>query len=157
MDATLSTLAMNRSPANAVKVLGIAHVIVGVTKYRRQLRGMLSDGLFNSVREDSQRATALWFLMVAPPLWLSGHLLRRAEADADLQAQRVAGSILIATGLLGCAVLPKSPFVALIGVGAASASGRASRNRPSSRSAGRPLDAHRPDSRSLHSASRRGN
>lgn len=58
--------AMNRSPASALEVLGIAHAIVGVTKFRRQLRGILSDGVFNGVGKDPQRATALWFLMVAP-------------------------------------------------------------------------------------------
>lgn len=124
---------MERSPANAVKVLGIAHAIVGVTKFRPQLRGMLSDGLFNSVGKDPERATALWFLMVAPPLWLNGYLLRRAESDADLEAHRVAGAILIATGLIGGAVLPKSPFAALVGVGGACVS-RSHQSKPAMKS-----------------------
>lgn len=111
---------MNRSPASALEGIGIAHAIVGVTKFRREVRGIVNDGVFNAVGKDPQRATALWFLMVAPPLWLSGHLLRHAESADDHRTQFVAGSTLVGTGLLGAAVLPKSPFAAVIGVGVAS-------------------------------------
>ena len=111
---------MTRSPAGALEGLGIAHAIVGVLKFRRELRGIVNDGVFNAVGNDPQRNAALWFLMVAPPLWLSGHLLRHAESADDQRTQLVAGSTLIGTGLLGVVVLPKSPFAAVIGVGVAS-------------------------------------
>lgn len=112
---------IRRSPGWWLQFLGIAHVGVGAVVYRNSLAAMAKDKLVNSVPDPhSDRAAAFWFVAAAPALWLSGRLLRSAEASGDVKAQRTVGRALVATGLTGAAVIPVSGFwaVAVVGVGA---------------------------------------
>jgi hypothetical protein len=108
-------------PSRALQALAVAHAGVGVGKYHRQLRGVVDDGVVGALGGDPERRTAFWFLSLSPLLWLTGRLLRDAEATGDHRAQRITGAVLVGTGAVGVGVLPKSPFWALLATGAVSA------------------------------------
>lgn len=111
---------LRRSPGWWLQFLGAAHAGVGAILYRDALGDIARDSVINSVPDRGDKATAFWFLAAAPTLWLGGRLLRSAESTGDLDAQRVAGSLLTATGLVGAAAMPASGFwaVAVVGVAA---------------------------------------
>lgn len=111
---------LRRSPGWWLQLLGAAHVGVGIAVYRTSIAEIAGDKLVASVPVRGDRATAFWFMSVAPALWLGGRLLRSAESAGDLDAQRTAGRVLTATGLVGGAAIPVSGFwvVAAVGVGA---------------------------------------
>jgi len=92
---------------------------VGLVLYREPLAGIVRHKLVGTIPDHGERATAFWFLTNAPVLWMSGRLLRAAEDAGDLRAQRVAGGVLIGTGLAGAAAMPVSPFAALVVIGVA--------------------------------------
>ena len=100
--------------------MGLAHACVGVVLYRRPLAEIARAWLVNSVPDVGDRATAFWFMAVAPTLWLGGRLLRSAETSGDLAAQRAGGTVLTATGLLGSAAMPASGFWGVVAVGISS-------------------------------------
>lgn len=118
-----------RSPGWWLQLTGLAHVAVGNIIYREALLEIVADGVVHSVPERGDRATAFWFLAAGPPLWLAGRLLRSAERNEDLAAQRTAGTALAATGLIGSAMLPASGLWAVLAIGLA-ASRRASLRGP---------------------------
>ena len=111
---------LHRSPGWWLQFLGVAHGVVGVILYRQPLAQIARDDIVNSVPDLGDRATAFWFMAVAPNLWLGGRLLRSAVTLGDVAAQRTAGGVLTATGVLGSAVMPISGFWALAAVGIAS-------------------------------------
>lgn len=111
---------MRLPPSRALQVLAIAHVLFGIRKYRPQLRGIIDDGVVNTLGADPERRTAFWFLSVAPSLWVAGRLLRDAEAAGDRRAQRIAGAVMLGAGAVGVSVAPKSPLWAIAATGAAS-------------------------------------
>lgn len=92
---------------------------MGVILYHVPLAEIVRNKLVGTVPDHGERATAFWFLAVAPALWMSGRLLRAAEDADDLRAQRAAGRVLIGTGLAGAAAMPMSPFAALVAIGVA--------------------------------------
>lgn len=108
---------LRRSPGWWLQRLGIMHAGTGIVLYRDILADIVGDKLVRSVPDRGDRATAFWFTIAAPTLWLGGRLLRSAESADDLGAQRAAGSVLIVTGLAGTAAMPFSGFWALVGVG----------------------------------------
>ena len=100
----------------------------GVTNasIREALVDIARSTLVNSVPDRGDEATAFWFMAASPTLWLSGRLLRSAESAGDLDAQRAAGSVLTATGVIGSAAMPRSGFwgVAAVGLSALRRSSR---------------------------------
>lgn len=120
------------SPSGWLRFLGLAHAGAGLVVYRRPLADIVEDKVVDSVPDWGDRATAFWFLTSAPVLWLAGRLLQSAEATHDLAAQRAAGGVLTATGLVGAAAMPRSGFlaVAAVGIGALRSSIRCSHACP---------------------------
>lgn len=108
---------LRRSPGWCLQFLGFAHVPVGVVLYREALAGIVGDKLVRTVPDHGDRATAFWYMLAAPTLWVGGRLLRSAETAGDLGAQRAAGSVLAATGLLATAAMPLSPFPVVVAIG----------------------------------------
>lgn len=108
------------SPGRWLQFLGMAHGVVGLIGYRRPLAQIARDRVVGSVPDLGDRATAFWFMVVAPTLWLGGRLLRSAESLGDPAAQRAAGTVLTGTGLLGAAAMPVSGFWGVAAVGIAS-------------------------------------
>lgn len=115
------------SPGWWLQVIGLAHAGVGVVLHREPLVEIVRAKVIGTVPERGDRATAFWFLVVAPTSWIAGRLLRSAELTGDLSAQRQAGAVLTAVGVTGAAVMPISPFWSLIAVGVGAI--RASRRR----------------------------
>jgi hypothetical protein len=101
---------LRRSPGWWLQVLGVAHAGVGAGLYREALGDIARSTLVGSVPDRGDRATAFWFMAASPLLWLSGRLLRSAESAGDLGAQRAAGSVLTAAGVIGSAAMPRSGF-----------------------------------------------
>ncbi len=108
---------LRRSPGWWLQVLGVAHAGVGATLYREALVDIARSNLVSSVPDWGDKATAFWFMAASPMLWLSGRLLRSAESAGDLNAQRAAGSVLTAAGVIGSAAMPRSGFWGVAAVG----------------------------------------
>lgn len=109
-----------RSPGRWLQALALLHVPVGVALYPEALRRMRAGGVVNSVADHGDESTVFWFLLAAPLLWSTGHLLHRAELAGDRDAQRVVGAVVGGTGVVATVVNPESPFwlVAAVGVAA---------------------------------------
>ena len=118
--ATYRPHVLPRSPGWWLQCLGLVHAVVGVVLYRQPLAQIVRDRFVSSVPDLGDRATAFWFMVAAPTLWLGGRLLRSAESLGDLAAQRTAGGILTVTGVVGSAVMPTSGFWGVAAVGIAS-------------------------------------
>ena len=107
-------------PSAWLKLTGVAHALIGLVSFRGTLSGIVRDRLLRGTGpEHGESATAFWFLVLAPTAWTAGRLLRSAEEAGDLDAQRVTGRVLAATGLAGGVALPRSGFWALLGIGLA--------------------------------------
>lgn len=110
---------VRRSPGSWLQVLGVAHAAVGVVLYHDALLEIARAKVVNAVPDRGDKATAFWFMAVAPTLWLGGRLLRSAESAGDLAGQRAAGGVLTATGLVGMGAMPASGFSAVVAIGLA--------------------------------------
>jgi hypothetical protein len=103
---------------------GIGHNLIGAWLYRRQLAGMMHDGLVDAVenprlhgQERSRRETALWFLMSGGAFMTLGAGLRRSSAGDG--AIRPIATGMTAMGVVGAVVMPKSGFWLLLAQGVA--------------------------------------
>lgn len=108
---------LRRSPGWWLQLLGVAHAGIGATLYREALVDIARSKLVSSVPDWGDKATAFWFMAASPTLWLSGRLLRSAESAGDFNAQRAAGSVLTAAGVIGSAAMPRSGFWGVAAVG----------------------------------------
>lgn len=106
-----------RSPGWWLQLIGLAHAGVGVVLHREPLAEIIKARVIGTVPDRGDRATAFWFLVVAPTSWVAGRLLASAELTGDLAAQRQAGAVLTVVGVAGAAAMPVSPFWSLIAVG----------------------------------------
>jgi hypothetical protein len=113
------------SPGRAIKLIGVGHAAWGVIAYRDPLRELAASGPFDSVGDGliskahsaDARAAAFWFLLAAPLIVLTGHLVEAAERSGDVSAMRVAGRTVLGIGMVGAAVMPRSGFLSVIPVG----------------------------------------
>lgn len=109
-----------RSPGWWLQFLGVAHAAVGAGVYRAALGDIARERVVSTVPDHGDKATAFWFLAMAPTFWLSGRLLRSAESNGDVAAQQVAGTVLTGTGAAGAIAMPSvSGFWAVTAVGVA--------------------------------------
>jgi hypothetical protein len=101
-----------RPPGNGqlLQWLALAHTLVGVVFYRKELRAILRDGVVAAVPNRGPKATAFWFLIPSPPLWLAGRLLNGAEEADDMEALRTASRLGLACSLVCIACMPVSGF-----------------------------------------------
>lgn len=105
------------TPGKWLQIIGVTHGAIGAVLYRDALGDIGRAKVVGTVPDHGERATAFWFMMASPAMWVGGLLLRSAEDSGDLPAQRVAGTVLALTGLAGTAAMPKSGFPALAAVG----------------------------------------
>jgi hypothetical protein len=103
---------------------GIGHNLIGAWLYRRQLAGVVHDGLVDAVEnprlhgaERSRRETALWFLMSGAAFMTLGAGLRRSSAGDG--AIRPIATGMTAMGAVGAVAMPKSGFWLLLAEGVA--------------------------------------
>ncbi|PZS36482.1 MAG: hypothetical protein DLM59_01190 [Pseudonocardiales bacterium] len=117
-----------RSPGWWLEFLGVAHAGVGIVRYRDALGDIARHKLLDSVPGSGDKATAFWFMAAAPTLWVGGRLLRSAESTGDVDAQRTAGVVLTAVGLMGSAAIGRRPSgfwgVAAVGIATLAGAGR---------------------------------
>lgn len=108
------------SPGSWLQLVGVVHALYGAVKHRHVLTAMTREGLVATVPDDGERATALWFLLLAPVCWVAGRGLASVEVSGDTATLRQAGSVLAITGLVGAVVHPRSPLSTVAAIGVAS-------------------------------------
>ena len=100
--------------ANAVAwfmfVLGIAHILFGLVRYKGPVWDAVSAGFVGKFAVPEVRRTAFWFLIFGPLLMLAGQVGIHAVAHGDLELLRMLGLYSFAMALLGVAAFPRSPF-----------------------------------------------
>jgi hypothetical protein len=90
--------------------LAFAHAAVGAAFYRSELRSIARDGVVAAVPNRGGKATAFWFLIPSPLVWIAGRLLSAAEEAGDVSAQRTAHHVGAASALAAIACMPVSGF-----------------------------------------------
>jgi hypothetical protein len=103
---------MSNTIAVLLFVLGVAHIIYGVVKFRAPLSEVVAAGFFGQFKVSEIRRTAFWFVIFGPLLMLAGHIAIRAVAVGDLGLLKVIGGYALFVSIAGVSAFPKSPFVA---------------------------------------------
>ena len=96
--------------------LAFSHAAVGLAIYRRELRAIVGDGVANAVPYRGPKATAFWFLMPSPPIWLVGRLLSSAERAGDVEAVRAVNRVGAACAAVAVVCMPVSGFWGLLAI-----------------------------------------
>ena len=105
---------MDRLIGRLLIATALAHVVVGVAVYHRQLRAICDDGILNAVMPHYDRRAAFWFLLFAPALLMLGQITNRAVESGDARTLKVVAWNLLAIGVVGVVLMPISGFWALI-------------------------------------------
>jgi len=90
--------------------VALVHVAVGAVFYRDELRAIARDGVVAGVPYRGPKATAFWFFVPSPPLWLAGRLLHAAEEAGDAEALRGTSRVGAASALAAVVLMPVSGF-----------------------------------------------
>jgi hypothetical protein len=93
-----------------LRVLAVAHAAVGLAFFRAEIRSIAGDGVLAAVPHRGPRATAFWFLVPSPLVWVIGRLVSRAEEAGDWEAVRRAHGASLASASLAAACMPVSGF-----------------------------------------------
>jgi hypothetical protein len=93
-----------------LEAIGLAHAAVGALYYRKDLRAIGREGVFAAVPYRGDKATAFWFLVPSPLVWIAGRLLSAAERAGDIEAQRSAHRVGAASALAAVTLMPVSGF-----------------------------------------------
>lgn len=91
-------------------LLGIAHIVFGLVRFKGPLADAVQAGFVGQFAVPEVRRTAFWFVIFGPLLMLAGQVGIHAVAHADLALLRILGIYAFATALLGVTAFPKSPF-----------------------------------------------
>ncbi len=108
----------SRLPHNGrlLQLVALTHTLVGAAFYRDELRAIGRDGIAGAVPNRGPKATAFWFLVPSPLLWILGHLLNKAEAAGDAETLRSASRLGLASALVAVLCLPVSGFWAWVAI-----------------------------------------
>jgi hypothetical protein len=93
-----------------LRLLALTHTIVGLGFYRAELRSIGSSRIFASVPYRGPRATAFWFLVPSPLLWIIGSLVGDAERAGRWEAVRAAHRVGIVSAAVAIVCMPISGF-----------------------------------------------
>lgn len=104
---------MSNTVAWALFILGIAHILFGIARFKGPLAEAVAGGFVGQFKEPEVRRTAFWFLMCGPLLMLAGHVAIHAVAVGDLALLRIIGAYAFASSVVGVAAFPRSPLWAL--------------------------------------------
>jgi hypothetical protein len=107
-----------RLPGNGrlLQVVALGHTAVGSVFYREELRTIVGDGIAGAISYRGPKATAFWFFLPSPLLWVLGGLMRRAEEAGDGQALREASRVSLASAIVAVICLPISGFWAWLAI-----------------------------------------
>ena len=97
--------------------LGLAHIAMGVFRFRLPYAAALAEGGFDRFGVSDERRLAFWFILLGPALMLCGHLAIRAAAISDVATAGLIGRYMLAIGLAGVLAFPMSPLPLLLLVG----------------------------------------
>jgi uncharacterized membrane protein YhaH (DUF805 family) len=92
--------------------------MVGICLFRRELRSIGRDGLFGAVPYRGPKATAFWFLVPSPLIWIIGGLVSRAEMAGDRAALRRAHRLSLLSAAIAVLCMPVSGFWGWLAVSA---------------------------------------
>lgn len=101
---------MSKAVAWALFLLGIVHIVFGITGFKVPLADAISAGFVGQFKEPEIRRTAFWFIMCGPLLMLAGHLAIRAVALGDRAILKVIGIYGLTSSAIGLAAFPRSPL-----------------------------------------------
>ncbi len=93
-----------------LRLLALVHTIVGFGFYRVELRALRKSRIFASVPYRGPRATAFWFLVPSPLMWIIGSLVRDAEHAGREDAVRAAHRVGLMSAVLAIVCMPVSGF-----------------------------------------------
>lgn len=93
-----------------LRLLAVAHALVGLAFYRRELRAIARSGVFAAVPYRGSRSTAFWFLVPSPLVWVIGRLVADAERAGDWPAVRAAHRVSLVSAALAVVCMPASGF-----------------------------------------------
>jgi hypothetical protein len=93
-----------------LRVLALAHAIVGVGIYHRELRSISGSRIFAGVPYRGPKATAFWFLVPSPLVWIIGRLISDAEHAERWGAVRAAHRISLISAAAAIVCMPISGF-----------------------------------------------
>jgi Family of unknown function (DUF6463) len=103
-------ITMSKGVAWAVFVIGIAHIVFGIIRFKIPLAEAVAAGFVGQFKEPEIRRTAFWFIMCGPLLMLVGHLAIRAVAAGDRPLLKVIGIYALISSAIGIAAFPMSPL-----------------------------------------------
>lgn len=90
--------------------LALAHTAVGAVFYREELRSIGRDGIVAAVPNRGGKATAFWFLVPSPLVWIAGQLVSAAEEAGDERALRKAHRAGAVSATVAIVCMPVSGF-----------------------------------------------
>jgi hypothetical protein len=90
--------------------LAFAHAAVGTAFYREELRAIGREGIIAAVPNRGPKATAFWFLVPSPLLWMAAHLVSTAEDSGDADALRTVHRVGLASSVVCILCMPISGF-----------------------------------------------
>jgi hypothetical protein len=107
-----------RLPGNGrlLQLVAFGHAVVGSAVYREELQTIAGDGIAGAIPYRGPKATAFWFFLPSPLLWVLGGLMRRAEDAGDGQALREASRVSLASAIIAVICLPVSGFWAWLAI-----------------------------------------
>lgn len=101
---------MSKGIAWALFILGLAHIVFGIIRFKAPLAEAVAAGFVGQFKESEVRRTAFWFIMCGPLLMLAGHLAIRAVATGDHALLQVIGMYALIASVIGIAAFPMSPL-----------------------------------------------
>lgn len=86
------------------------HTVVALTQEWRVYKAVFSDGLFDSIGNDMQKALAFWFFIIGIILIMFGQSLQYYINKEQMPAPLFLGYALLIFSVLGCFIMPVSGF-----------------------------------------------
>ena len=107
-----------RLPDNGrlLQLVALGHALVGSAVYREELRMIAGDRIAGAIPYRGAKATAFWFFLPSPLLWVLGGLMRGAEEAGDGQALRKAHWVSLVSAIVAVICLPVSGFWAWLAI-----------------------------------------
>jgi hypothetical protein len=104
------------SNGRLLQVVALGHAVVGSAIHRDALREIGRDGVVGAVPYRGPKATAFWFIVPSPLLWILAGLMHRAERRGDAEALHGASRLGLASALVAVACMPVSGFWAWVAI-----------------------------------------
>jgi hypothetical protein len=99
-------------------LIAVGHTLWGLVAYRKPLREIaragfvdsVGDGIFQRAHADDGRAAAFWFMMAGPLVGVLGYCAEAASRAGDASTLKASGRAVVAMGVVGALVIPRSGF-----------------------------------------------